>query len=288
MPHQKMKNQLTNKLIVHPFHFFLLTVFILSLNSCALRNLIKNADKAVNESVQLLSNTTRTIDEAIKNLNADASNFTSIMEEAIDEVKDNDVKNQLQDALNNAIVTTSSEVRCDIQFTGDYLKKQLQIIKAKLTHKPIPVSAPVTCNVVPSAIDMNRPPNSRNQVAVTGYFLNEDFSKYQLWLYSASVHGSPGVSGAPGAPGSDGAPGKSNNGKGLTKTNVTRYLSLSTDYKLTINLGNNGIRLNDKSNKLQLLWNGELVSEILVIQPVKEPCDLKERQLNNLAKMVLS
>lgn len=280
MKHQKMKNQMVRSLTSKNFHtalnLLILTVLITCLSGCGFFNRINNS----------LDNAVQVLDKATNKLNANAGNFTSIMQEAIDKISDNDIKNQLQDALDNAIVTTSTEVRCDIQFTGDYLKKQLKIIKARLTHSTIPASFPVTCNVTPTSIDMNRPPNNRNQVSITGYFLNENFSAYQLWLYSAGTSGAPG-SGLPGAPGASGSNGAPKTGRTLAKTNVTRHLSLSTDFKLIINLGNNGIRLNEKSNKLRLLWNGKLVTEILMIQPVKEPCQLREYTLTDLPKMPL-
>jgi len=291
MKHQKMKNKmcrsLTSKNFQSKLNLGILTVLILFLTGCGFFNRINNS---VDNAVQVL-------DRASNELNANAGNFTSIIQEAIDKISDSDVKNQLQDALDNAIVTASTEVRCDIKFTGDYLKKQLKIIKARLTHKPVPASAPFVCNVLPtSSIDMNRPPNNRNQVSITGYFLNEDFSKYKLWLYSTGTFGPAGPAGLPGAPGAPAAQGSvgatgnigaPKTGATLSKTNVTKYLSLSTDFKLIINLGNSGIRLNEKSNKLQLLWDGKLVTEILVIQPVKEPCNLREKTLRNLPKMSL-
>lgn len=245
MRHQTIKNNFTKLLV--------LIMAICSLSSCAIfENFFDGVLSRADSSIAV-------IEKALGDISANAGNFESIMEEAIGEVSDSGIKADLQDVLDKAIVTTSTELRCDIQFTGDYLEKRLKIILAKLKKTSPPVMKPRVCTVIPATIDMNRPPNSRNQVMITGYFLSEDFSKYQLMLYNS----------------------------GANPINVTRHLSSNTDFKLVANLGSNGIQLTDRSNKLVLKWNNQLVSEMQVIQPVIEPCNIRERNLTGLSKIVL-
>ena len=106
---------------------------------------------------------------------------------------------------------------------------------------------------------MNRPANQRNLITLTGYFLNEDFRKYKLFLFNQ-------------------------NG---SSSNRTSSLSASTDFKLLVNLGSSGITLNENSAKLVLKWNNIIISEIPVLQRQPEPCRVREREFTGLPTMVL-
>lgn len=236
--------------------YLLCIVLTLSITSCALINKLLNIGSAV---VGAINNVNVVLDNTTNNLNSNAANFTQIMQEAINKILDQNVKAQLQAALDNAIVTTSGEIRCDVQFTADYLIKRIQAIKAQYNHLPIPISEPKVCTVLPSIVDMNLPPNQRNLVQVTGYFLNEDISKYRLFHYTLS-----GVI-----------------------TDRTSSLSASTNFKLQINLGSSGIVLDQNSSKLVLMWDDDILSVIPVVQRVPVPCELRERELLNLPKMMV-
>jgi hypothetical protein len=234
----------------------LCTLFILSISSCSILNKLLDIGSAI---VNTLNNVNVVLDNTTNNLNSNAANFTQIMEEAIQSIKDQNIKAQLQAALDNAIVTASTEIRCDVQFTADYLIRRIQAIKAQYNHQPVPISEPKVCTVLPSIIDMNLSPNQRNLVQVTGYFLKDDFSKYKLFH-----HTSTGVI-----------------------TNRTSCLSANTDFKLQINLGSSGIVMDKNSSKLVLMWDDDIVSVIPVVQRQPVPCELRERELVNLPKMMV-
>ena len=239
------------------YRIVILCCFFIFFGSC------KVIKKIADEYGDILTNATNDInqilDRATSDLNSNASNYGNIMQEAINSITDADIKAQLQDALDNAIVTTSTEIRCNIQFTGDYLIKRIRAIKAAYNNAPVPVEVPRFCTIIPSAINMNQPANQRNLVTLTGYFLNESFNKYRLVLYN----------------------------KNGSTSNRTSSLSASTDFKLLINLGSGGITLNENSAKLVLLWNNNVLSEIPVLQRQPEPCRIREREFSGLPRMVL-
>jgi len=187
-----------------------------------------------------LNNTNEIVDKAMSDINGNPENYNKIMQEAIYKVEDTDMKAQLKDALGNAIVMGSTEIKCPTMFIGDYLTKRLRVIKAAYIKKPLPPLEPRLCRFAPTEIDMNLSADSRNTITVTGYFLNEDFSRYKLYHYTKDD---------------------------TTRFNETSHLSVSTDFKLTINLGNDGIALNENSAKLRLMWENKLIVEIPVIQP---------------------
>jgi len=229
-------------------HTLLLLSFLclLPLNSCrkALGDLANIAANGTNSIVG-------TLDKVANDLNANASNFNSIIEEAIAEIEDQDIKNDLELLLNNAITLVGTEIRCNIQFTIDYLLKGINSIKANLLEEESPTIRPVVCAVIPESINMKLKPNDRDEIIVTGYFFKEGSSNFKLYHYS--IHG--------------------------TEREVSSKISSITDFKLLINLGRNGVSLNDSSDKLVLKWNDDIISEIPIIQPHLEPCKLRSRSI---------
>ncbi len=207
----------------------------------------------------ILDNTNSILDEAVNNITANAENYATILQGAINDVKKAHVKEQLEDALSLAIKNVSDELKCDIQFTGDYLVKRIRAIKAEYNQQPLPPQDPMICVIYPDAINMNLPANMRNDVTISGYFLKENRNAFRLFLYSA----------------------------GGSVADRTSDLSLSTDYKLKINLGSNGITLNKNSSKLVLKLNDDIISEIVVIQKQPEPCATKTWTFGNLPNLIV-
>ena len=134
----------------------------------------------------ILDNTNSILDEAVNNITANAENYATILQGAINDVKNAHVKEQLEDALSLAIKNVSDELKCDIQFTGDYLIKRIRAIKAEYNNQPLPPQYPMICVVYPDAINMNLPANMRNDVTISGYFLKENRNSFKLYLYSVS------------------------------------------------------------------------------------------------------
>jgi len=237
----------------------LIAILAFSLNSCSVFNAIKDLINLPDAFTNLGNDTNQILDQATRDINANASNFNEILNDAIDNINNNTVKNALQELLENAIVTDSTEIRCDIQFVGDYIVKEIYRIKAEYNNEDAPIFDPKICSTIPEVIDMNLPPNQRNSVNITGYFLTDDFSKYRLYLYD--------VNGA--------------------RYNKTSALSQSSSFKLIVNLGNNGILLNNNSDRLILYWDDAIVTEIPVLQHIPEICDTREWTFENLPKLII-
>lgn len=251
-----MKYNTLKRMLINTFVWLLFFMFVGG-SSC---NIFKwGVDHLGDAITNLGNNTNQILDKATNDLNGNAENYGNIMTEAINQIADQHIKEQLQNALDNAIVTTSTEVRCDIQFTADYLVKKIKAIKAEFNDEPVPAEEPTVCTNIPSIIDMNLTANQRNSVMITGYFLKDDYSKYKLYHYTI-----------------DG-----------TSTNKTSSLSAISDFKLVINLGSSGITLNENSGKLVLMWGSELITEVPIIQRHPEPCDIRERTFTGLPKLVV-
>jgi hypothetical protein len=237
----------------------MLILILITTGGCKIADWLFGVDDILDELTNITNDTNIILEQAIQDLNANADNYGHIMEEAIDDISDANIKEQLKDALNHAIYMASSEIRCNIRFTADYLIHRIKTIIAIINNQDPPIDEPFVCNALPSEINMNLPANQRSFVNVTGYFLNEAFDKYRLVLKSTTG----------------------------SLTDRTSELSVSSDFKLVIDLGATGITLNNNSDNLILKWDENLVTDIPVIQRLPELCNVKERSLVNLPKMVI-
>ena len=240
-------------------HLALTSILLISIsmtfNSCdAIRRFL-----GITDVVSIFDNTNKILDQAVNDLAGNTANFNTILQGAINDVKDANVKEQLSEALFIATKNASDELKCTIQFTTDFLIKKIRTIKAEYNGQPIPIQEPMICLIYPDGIDMNLPPNQRNNITISGYFLRENYRDFALYHYSS-------------------------NG---SKMDNTVHLSISTDYKLKINLGSNGITLNENSSKLMLELEGVIVSEIVVSQRQPEPCKTKTWSYTNLPNLVV-
>lgn len=229
-------------------------LFFTVLNSCKeLQNIVDTLNNQGN-------NINSTLDEALGNLNANAANYEQIMRETIDKINSQTIKAQLQDALNSAIVTAGIEYKCSFRFTTDYLIKRVKDIKSSLNNLPPAIQYPVVCTLLPDHIDMNLPANIRNKAEITGYFLNQDFTRYKLYHYL----------------------------KNGSRSNITNYMNAVSDFKLFINIGSNGVILTSESDRLVLEWGGSLITTIAIVQKTLLPCQIRDFTLQNLPVMTLT
>jgi len=243
--------------------FTLLFILLLStFSSCKkVTEVVDEVENILIEGQQSIQDIEAILNEASSNISANVSNFESILDGAVDKITDDtyaNVRDDLRDATANAVSLLGEEFRCNVQYVGDYLKKQLTKIKYIVKKGDAPPAEPGICQVNPNAIERGRPANSIDIITLSGYFFDEDFENFELWLDI-----------------------------GNEIIGVTKHLHLTSNFRLTINLGSNGITLNEQSQKLILMWGGRVYSEIPIIQPTPEPCNLKERTITGFSKQVL-
>lgn len=236
-----------------PHHILIMLLFFCTLSGC--KGFLNDISIMLNNTS---AETIGILDQAAANLNANNENFVNIIEAAIDSIEETSVKDQLENALGFAVTLASTELKCNIQFTADYLIKRIDMIKASLLNTPKPETRPVVCTSFPSTIKMRLKPRDRELVLVTGYFLLDRSENYKLELWKA-------------------------NG---TKSDHTKKLTINSDYQLTINLGKNGIPFDKNSDKLVLIWENDVISEIPIIQPHQEKCAIKERTITVSSQVV--
>jgi hypothetical protein len=144
--------------------------------------------------------------------------------------------NQVTQLLENGVAVAGAEVRCDVDFIATQTKNGLlQILSSLDPQIPPPIIVPALCQVVPSTIDMNDPPN-----VVNFYGYNFDAT---------------------------------NGGFGLTfdhdgvSDDVSRYVTVVTPYLLTIDVSQTGgLPICDHHGRsLVLGWGGTVLSTVNVV-----------------------
>lgn len=214
------------------------------------------------------------INLAIHNLSITGSSFQQIMQDLISNLPaaENDIKQDVTDVLDRAIGGATTDLIATTDFFNRRMTEGLQEILARLLNQPFVPQPPAFLNFVPDTVDLLRVPNELNAFTIFGY----DFDRkdpqgktMQLMLVKTGhliidqsfVEASrlpqatlPSIFHIIRA--------------GTVETkNVTSALALATHYKAIVNLGANGVPLDDDSNQLQLVWNNEIIGALPIIQP---------------------
>lgn len=204
-------------------------------------------DELFRQTNEQIAETTRVLDDAIDKLDGNSRDWQSILQDTVAGLtKDfqSSVRSEVSNLLQRSISTASGEFRCDMDFIGNRARYALAQIKASLIGEELPPLPPELCNIVPLAVDRELVPERLNKVEIFGY----DLDAKGLKLYHQS---------------------------GRNMSDITRFVSKPTHYHLVINMGSNGVRLNDKSNRLVAKWNDDFLSDIAIIQPTTPVCKTK-------------
>lgn len=219
------------------------SVLICLIVGCGLKRTIQDTTQ------DLTNNTVAMIDDAIDEITHESESWQVTLQELEDKLTDeaqSTIRAEVQNLATRTIAAAGSEIRCNVDFLGTRVVQALQRIKAELLKKPIPERNPAICQVIPTAIDMNLTPNRRNKVDISGY----DFDNQPLKLYLISNTNE--------------------------KTDVTYAINRVSHYHLVLNLGSNGILLNETSGRLVLEYKDNQLSSIAVTQPVIPDCKEEE------------
>jgi hypothetical protein len=219
------------------------SVLVFFIVGCGLKRTIQDTAQ------DLTNNTAAMLDDAIDEITHESESWQATLQELTDKLTDeaqSTIRTEVQNLANRTIAAAGSEVRCNVDFLGARVVQALQRIKAELLKKPIPERNPAICQVIPSAIDMNLTPNRRNKVDISGY----DFDNQPLKLYLISNTNE--------------------------KTDVTHAINRLSHYHVVLNLGSNGVMLNETSSRLVLEYKDSQMSSIAVTQPVIPDCKEEE------------
>jgi hypothetical protein len=130
------------------------------------------------------------------------------------------------------------------------VRTALLAIKAGLLHQSVPPTEPGICQVVPVAVDRDAVPDHVKQLEFYGY----DFDKAAgLAVFLEKTGGS--------------------------REDVTTRLDRPTHYAMTLKFGENGVVLDDRSERFVLEWSGQRISTIAVIQPATPVCESRLQKI---------
>jgi len=226
----------------------LLTMLLLLFGKCK-----ETIDKSITQATTAIDNAIIGIGDATaglgNNIDAAAANIQSILDDLDDkiigearEIIDTDVA----ELASNTIAVTGIEFRCNVDFLGNRVKRKLEQLKRKLLFKkPLPIE-PVICQVVPPIVDMSVSANERNKITISGYDLKKD-GDLKMYLVNDSSN----------------------------EVDYTTEYSASTLYQGIINLGANGIPINQSSKRLELRFGDDVISEVPIIHAFADICETK-------------
>ena len=201
-------------------------------------------DNLLNRVEDITTSAESVINDAIFRISNESADWREVLEETVEKLSgetQSTVRNEVQTLLTNAIGAAGSELVC----VSDYVLDGLQGILAGLTggtnlSNP---STPRICQVVPNFIDMSLEPNRRSKIEFWGYRFDQ--SGWEVILVE------------------DGR-----------EVSVTEHLSIPSSFNMVLNLGNNGILLSEKSELIKLFYQGIELSNISIIQPVPDACQV--------------
>lgn len=232
----------------------LLLFLAISLSGCGWFNDTKSDIK------NAVSSTEDLIKDSIDQLADESSSWQTTLQELASQLTDeaqSTIRNEINDLLQRSIAATGAELRCNTDFIGDRARQGLERILAKITGAEVAPPVPAICSVTPSSVDIELVQNNRlKTVEIYGYDLDQSDWRLQVQRSGGFSH------------------------------SATDAISLPSHYKMTINLGGNGAKLNSASQNLELSAQGELISTIGVIQPNPKICESKtievdEQELTN-------
>ncbi|MCC6725463.1 MAG: hypothetical protein IT258_13225 [Saprospiraceae bacterium] len=218
----------------------LLTSFFLFSSCSAIQDFLENNG---NRTVAL-------INDAIDKVTSQSASWQTTLTELESKlIKDTQstVRTEVSNLADRTVAVAGTEFRCNSDFLGNRVVQELERIKARYCGKTVPERVPAICQVVPSAVDMSLEPGRRGQIDITGY----DFDNQpNLRLYLVA---------------------------GGLKMDVSASLNKLSHYQMVINLGQNGVLLNENSTNLMLEYNGKELSSIPITQPIIPDCIVEER-----------
>jgi len=186
----------------------------------------------------------KVLDDGIFKLDNANADWQRIMQETRDKLTDSTqstIRNEVSNALARGVATTGVEFRCDTDFVRTRVRQDLIRIRANLLGETPPAVIPAVCQVVPSQVDLSDP-KRLPWIGYSGYDF-DTVTRPSLFL-------------------------KNKNG---ALTNVSKFLSITHHYQMTLNIGGNGVPLSLDDTALLLKWANLTLSEVPIIGP---KCDV--------------
>lgn len=244
----------------------MLSILTFNVQGCSIQDILDSFKDDFNEqSDQWRFETVNALQRAIDSLNQASQDWQTILnnlkEELPNEVQST-IKVEIQNLIKTTIATTGVEFRCNSDFINNRIKLHLQKIMNNFKsqfpsifpgRKPQVNIVPTICQTTPDAIEKKHVPERVSKLTIYGYDFNHN--KYlKVFLVE----------------------------KFKRSTDVTKNLARNSNYVMTLNLGKNGVRLTDRSNKIVLKHGTKAISSINIIQSSKKQCETKIKTINQL------
>lgn len=242
---------------------FIAFLLLAALQSCTHLNQIPSVP--LPDPTEIGAKTEQLIQTAIATIQEESGNWRTALRDLANQLTESaqsTIRTEVNNLLTRAQATAGAEAKCFVDFMRGRLIQELQRLIAVVRNAHPPLLAPVFCSPVPASIDMSLPAGRRNKIELFGY----DFDRYaRLGTNVKAVLVKAGG----------------------RQEDVTTHLSQQSHYLMTVNLGGNGIVLNEQARKIQLkTGSDDVVAEIPVIQQTVEACAVVNQDLFPLSSRI--
>ncbi len=151
-----------------------------------------------------------------------------------------------QSTLANEVQTLSTSLVAQLGVTGrctaDFLARKASFGLKELIGQG-DEKRPALCRPNPAIIDMDVHPDRLNHIEIDGYNMDVGMDAVRIMLVDEMNK----------------------------RTDVTDNLTVASPYLWILDLGANGVPLNDQSDKIEIVIDGQIAGGIEVVQPLKRP-----------------
>lgn len=213
-----------------------------------------------------IDNTLAQFDSAINRLENESANWRQVVKDLEASTKET-ISYELENFAENTINSAGAEMRCNVNFTNDYvgyevrkklLKKRNELAqKIGASPRSIPEPKPVICNAVPGEIKLKGKQPQSSSVEFYGYYLNPNRFQIVTDLNERAAK-------------------KANIRNPDFDPVIDRRLA-GGQFKVSLNLGQNGIpgNLLQASDRIILKSDGREIYSLHVIHSKAEPTKAK-------------
>lgn len=186
------------------------------------------------------------LQQAVDDLRRESSAWREVVDETLDRLDStlhDTVREDLTELAERAVARAGIEFRCNADFVGDRVREGIERLIAELSGVAVPPTRPRVCHAIPNAVPLNRVAEDLTHLEFAGYNFDSALPVEAFVVNEAG------------------------------EENVSWALHRVTHYLMTLDLGLNGAELDAQSLRIELRWDGEVLSDVAVIQPRPPRCE---------------
>ena len=284
------EKQMDNRVqLKHLAHIGMIVCIVALVAGCGISSSIKETNREIANAVD-------SFDRAINALSQESADWRIVVQDLQKEISEDmqsTIRTELDNLTRSAILTASSELRCNAEFMRISIERELIRIRNRLAQEiniqlaqlpfytnqvpiiPEKLAEPFICSVVPSAIDLNIDHERRVKIDIFGFDLRSRPITVELITYGnllsqgrvllpdfreqmirhARIGGARIVT--------DSFVLETPSSR--LRQDITGALSIISDFHAVIDLTDSGVDIEPNAQEIVLSWNSKIQSEIAVL-----------------------